>query len=167
MITHCIEDDFSIYLDKEYHQAVPEEMRIHKHANVCEHTYYRDNFGVRFVFNHYDPTVDEYYQYYERCVARFRHVMNSQAQNLLVCIADHISHAEFLRLNEALQRYPSSALLVVRAIPSGWKEFGAALIDTRSENHLYELKITGQIGAMEFSNGYDEAMLRALLDAFE
>jgi hypothetical protein len=167
MITHCIEDEFSIYLDRKYHQAVPKELRIHKDENVCEHTYYRDNFGIRFLFNHFDASVDEHYRYYTRCVDRFRHVVNSQARNLLVCITNHISHDEFLRLNQAIQRYSSSTLLAVRAIPSGWNEFGATLVDRRSQNRLYELKMTGQLGAMEFSNGYDGALLRALLDAFE
>jgi hypothetical protein len=166
MITHCIEDNFYTYLDRKYHQAVPEESRIHTDANACEHTYYRDNYGIRFLFNHYDASVEQHFQYYKRCVERFQCALNGQARNLLVCISDCISPDEFLRLNEAIRRHPNSTLLAVCAIHSGWKEFGAKLVDVQGENRLYELRMAGELGPMEFTSGYDEAVFRALLDAF-
>jgi hypothetical protein len=165
MIAHCIEDDFYTYLDRRYHEPVPESSRIHMDANFCEHTYYCDNYGIRFVFNHYDASVDKHFQYYSRCVERFKCALNGQARNLLVCIDNCISPDEFLRLVDAVRRYPSSSLLAVRAIPSCWNEFGAKLVDMRGGNRLYELQMTGQLGPMEFTSGYDEAVFRALLDA--
>jgi Putative papain-like cysteine peptidase (DUF1796) len=146
MITHCIEDNFHTYLDRKYHQAVPKKARIHADANVCEHTYYLDNNGIRFVFNHRDASEDEQFRYYTRCVERFQCALNSQARNLLVCISNCITCDEFLRLNDAVRRYPSSTLLAVSAITSGWNEFGAKLVDARGENRLYELQMTGQLG---------------------
>jgi hypothetical protein len=167
MITHCMEDNFYTYLDRKYHQAVPKESRIHTDANFCEHTYYRDNNGIRFVFNHRDASEDEHFRYYARCVERFQGVLSSRARNLFVCISDCITCDEFLCLSDAFRRYPSSTLLAVSAISSGRDEFGAKLVDVRGENRLYELRMTGQLGSMEFTSGYDEAMFRALMDAFD
>ena len=75
---------FNTFLDKRYFVPIPDNLRPDKNANFCDHAFYHENFGVRFIFNHYDVTIDENYHYYVRCVDRFRAALKSSDGCILV-----------------------------------------------------------------------------------
>ena len=73
-IIHCIENDFNIFLDKSYY--------IHISYNQCGHKYYNPQ-----MFWHHNPlnnTAD--YNYYCRCVERFRKILKYDELKLFIVI---------------------------------------------------------------------------------
>lgn len=74
MIKHCIEDDFRIYLSKEYYSKTIYE-------NTCQHDFYYNLLYEQVgqpVFNHHNPLEkEEDYAYIQRCVNRFRELLAS------------------------------------------------------------------------------------------
>ncbi len=165
VITHCICDDFNIFLDKKHHRHVPRAERLHKRVNVCDHEYYRIQYGISFMFNHYDITDDSVYEYYTRCVNRFRQSLCEPNQTLLVGIYADASQRQFLALCKAVERYPAATLLIIHAKHSGWSEFGATLVAAHGRHQFYEMNMIGDIGPVNFENGYDEVLFQALIDA--
>lgn len=165
MVTHCIEDNFATFLNRKYHQPVPIEKRYFEDANFCHHKFYKEKFGILHVFNHYDISIEEHYNYYVRCVKRFTETLNSEDRNLLVALCrEPVTEDEFNRLCDAVDKYPASEVLVVRAIQSDWTRFGAQLAAERGRHKLVDLYMTGSLGALDFDHPADEMTFRRLID---
>jgi hypothetical protein len=163
MVAHCIGDDFSIFLDRNLHSIVPPEERQIDGANFCDHLFYLENFGVRFVFNHFDVSKHEYYEYYVRCVDRFRSAINSSEPCLLVCISENASERDFMTLCDSIEGRGNIKLLCARTISYRGCEFGMKLAVERGPHQLYELKLKGCLGPVNFSDFADELLFYALL----
>jgi hypothetical protein len=166
MAAHCLDDDFSTFLDERYFEPVHESARTAQGANFCHHTFYRDRFCVHHVFNHYDASQPEGYAYYQRCVARFLETLNSAQRNLLVAVTETVSDEEFDALRRAVEKYKTSELLVIRAVRCDYSRFGAELTLQQGPHRLFNLYMTGALGAVEFIDPADEVTFRRLLDAY-
>jgi len=87
MIMHCIEDDFTIFLDRSYYVSDPSN-------DVTRHTYYENRFRQSSgSFSHIPEMTDEKYQYFVRCVERFRKLLKSPMRKLFV-IANMVTYTE-------------------------------------------------------------------------
>jgi len=74
MIIHCLENDFNIFLDKSYYISISK--------NQCTHSYYYEK-----MFNHHNPlNNDNDYNYYIRCVNRFRQLLKYEEHKLFIMI---------------------------------------------------------------------------------
>lgn len=162
MATHCIENDFEVFLDRRYHYQVPEERRIFKDANKCDHLYYKENFGVNFVFNHYDITTANFAAYYDRCVERFRAAVYGERSSLLINVSRDLTEDQFRDLCEAVDKYTHAQILCIRCEVSENK-FGVALAAERGNHRLYEMQMLGDLGPVSFTSGCDEMMFYAIL----
>jgi hypothetical protein len=80
MIIHCLETNFSYFLDKTQY--------IHVNDKQCGHKFYRVN--DKFIFNHHNPLIESDYDYYVRCVDRFRELLKQSAHKLFVIM--HINN---------------------------------------------------------------------------
>ena len=80
-IMHCINDDFKIFLDKLYYTDVKDKLVGHRQ---CGHTLYHSN-----MFYHHDPRNDDDYNYYKRCVERFRHLLTVNENKLFMISFDN------------------------------------------------------------------------------
>lgn len=77
IVLHSIEDNFLTFLDK--------EQIINLNENKAGHNYYHSS-----LFNHKNPLATaENYQYYVRCVKRFRKVLINNKPILFVCFVIH------------------------------------------------------------------------------
>ena len=78
-IIHCIQNDFNIFLDKSYYVGGG-----HK---KCIHSYYKD-WGISYIsFPHHNPLDDQNdYNYYVRCVNRFRDLLQQEEHKLFIMI---------------------------------------------------------------------------------
>ena len=84
MIRHCLDDDFRTFLDKGFFEPIAQGQRHSTVNGVCEHGFYRDNFGVHSVFNHHDPSQEKDFSYFSRAVARLRTVLSSNERSLFI-----------------------------------------------------------------------------------
>jgi hypothetical protein len=115
MVNHCLQDDFKVFLQSSYYRSIPPEERMdYPKGEKCDHTLYREQFGVRGIFNHRDPTKPEDYAYLERCVDRFRRIVRSDDGKLfLLCALDEGGSArEFEELRATLQSVTRNAALL-------------------------------------------------------
>ncbi len=79
MIAHAIRDDFRQFLARDNISAVPMKRRPDPSLCRADNVFYRDRFGVSFIFNHHDPSENEDdYQYFVRCVHRFRALLRGE-----------------------------------------------------------------------------------------
>jgi hypothetical protein len=75
IITHCLEDDFNTFLDKSYY--------INISNSQCGHSKYNNNV----LFNHHNPLINiDHYNYYVRCVDRFKNLLQKQEHKLFIMI---------------------------------------------------------------------------------
>ena len=68
-IIHCIENDFKIFLDKKYYNSDIKNDKI-------IHTYYNEHFNGKGSFDNIKDMTDEKYDYFIRCVDRFRKLLH-------------------------------------------------------------------------------------------
>lgn len=93
MIAHAIRDDFGEFLARDNITTVPVSRRPDPALYRADHVYYRDRFGVNFVFNHHDPSQSEDdYQYFVRCADRFRSILSGDKVLFLLFKHLHEDH---------------------------------------------------------------------------
>jgi hypothetical protein len=169
MIAHCLQDDFRVFLSREYFATVPVEQRVDgPEVNLCEHTFYLKEFGQRFVFNHTDPTTEDGYSYLVRCVERMRRVLASSERKLFVCVVPKSSYsaASLQQLYDALSARTTrfELLGVVVGEPDA-----NALVPTISPLgdvagvQLYEQRPVSALGGVRFGDPVDEVPIVRLL----
>jgi hypothetical protein len=98
MVKHCIEDDFRTFLDKSQYTFIPTSAYTHK---VCGHNYYstivdftNENIPGA-VFMHHDLAQDEKdYEYFVRCVDRFRELIKSDERKLFIYFSRNRQYSE-------------------------------------------------------------------------
>jgi hypothetical protein len=106
MLAHCIGDGFQTFLDPRFYVPIPVEKRVDgPEYNRVDHSFYRAEFGVRFVFNHHDVHLPKDYEYLQRCVARFKASLASTAPHVYVLNQRMTAQAlpELLALSAAFQ----------------------------------------------------------------
>lgn len=106
-IIHCIEDDFNIFLDKSYY--------ISKSEKVCGHTYYNER-----MFNHHNPLINENdYNYYIRCVNRFKQLLQFDEHKLFIMTFVNMNNSEeslknnIIDFNNKFSKYTKNYTLLV------------------------------------------------------
>ncbi len=73
-IIHCLENNFQIFLDKSYYISVSD--------SKCSHSKYNDC-----MFYHHNPLINiDHYNYYVRCVDRFKKLLLKKEHKLFIMI---------------------------------------------------------------------------------
>ena len=162
MAAHCLDDDFATFLDKKWYSPVPVEDRQFPHVNLCDHRYYRDRFGVRFAFNHRNPTREDDYGYFVRAVERIRDIARSDDGVLiLTTFRDYHGHEEhFQELEQSVRRYFSSCKLIGVAIkgPSGTLP-ESRVISKTEDCTLLMFTPSSEWEALQFQSYFDDLCL--------
>lgn len=102
-ISDCVTDNFAKFLDKDNYTD-----HISNNPELCGHKYYGD-----WMFNHKSPRNEEHYNYYVRCVDRFRDLLLQNEKKLFVIM---VVNNEFFRgddndvikLNKKLLNYTNN-----------------------------------------------------------
>ena len=168
MASHCIADDFRTFLDRTYFAKIPEEYRISANAQYCDHLFYKEEYNVSSIFNHFDVTTEKNYSYYTRCAERFINSIRSGKRNILIAIISYelFNEQHFINLLNTIDGFPNQELLVIRFIESDWANFGFSLVEQYKSHKLLDMKITGEVGPVEFTHMADEMNFIRLLDNF-
>jgi hypothetical protein len=75
ILIDVLEDDFNKFMDKSYYQDV-----AHKFIErSCGHSFYHEDF-----FFHKNPRNDDDYQYYQRCIGRFKDMLKDDGDKLFI-----------------------------------------------------------------------------------
>jgi hypothetical protein len=151
-IIHCIEDDFKIFLDKSYY--------INISKSQCGHSKYNN-----LMFNHNNPLINvDHYNYYVRCVDRFKNLLQKQEHKLFIMININIQNIENNRINNIINfnnkfsKYISNyTLLVIFHIPN--KQQNHHIFTYNDTIHFLELHTLSCSGGVEFGNNNDNIYL--------
>lgn len=170
MISHCIDDDFATFLDKAHYAPDPEIRRAPKSTNRCDHLFYRSAFGVRHVFNHHDPTLDDDYAYFARCIERFRSVLRSgdHALFFLVTHARDQNRDNFLRLSDTLRAASSNTHLLFVEVGREMMESFPQVVLRHSMPHgkMYSICPTSKWEPLSFADQINDAAIARLIGQY-
>lgn len=169
MVAHCIGDDFRTFLDRSQYEPVPLDQRIAGHAaNRVHHRFYREKFGIDFVFNHHDVHLDEDYAYLQRCVGRFREALGSDRPHAFVLTAwRYIGFEEDIGSLNAVLRERSKSFKLV-AIGVG-EALGAPAPKLQNMHHdpgcdMFFMEPTSRWEPLSFPDFLDEyALVQTML----
>ncbi len=170
MVTHCIEDDFQVFLDRTHYGPVPPaERRDGIDVNRVQHLAYREMFGIEYVFNHHDAHLDGVHDYFVRCVERFRGALARPGPKLFVLARakDSGPAGDLVALYQALARRTTNFELLVVEVP--WSAPTRELVpamETRRDEQGPIVCTFDSISAwrpLEFEDPLDEHVLMRLI----
>ena len=168
MISYCFDDDFKTFLDQSHFSTIPEAQRSSPGVNFADHEYFKQNFKINRMFNHYDPSSEAGFQYMQRCVARLRSAMRAPSHTIFVCVAHdgRWPMAEFEAMAESIRRVAPRGILnvvLVSAPEEGRLLPQAEDIVSTDVLSIKRLKPLSTLGPTDFPNVLDEVALVELL----
>lgn len=170
MVKHCIEDDFKTFLSKSEYTTNALEPDLAEHAFYATMVENHEDVETKekVIFNHHNPLVnEEHYSYFERCVNRFRELLNSSEDKTFVMFQRNIpdvstSVFNSLMLSKFLNEYTSNfKLLVLHHNVTGNQSH--QLIKGENLKFLTFTTISESIGT-EFANKKDDEFLNKLFN---
>jgi Putative papain-like cysteine peptidase (DUF1796) len=170
MVADCIADDFLALLDHRFYAPIPFEFRRSQTSDFCDHTLYKEQYGLKSIFNHANPQEEKTYDLLTRCVSRFRGLLQSKDRNIFlgVCEEYRASVDDFHRVCDLLDKTIAGEALVVSLLPPTETldvEFKLSL--SRGRHKLYSMRPTRQLGALRFTSEFDDLLIRRLVDTLE
>jgi len=157
-IIHCIEDDFTIFLDKSYYINVSNKR--------CGHSYYDKQ-----MFNHHNPLYNKnHYNYYIRCVDRFKQLLQYEEHKLFIMIFINMESIEenqkndIIYFNNKLSTYTKNyTLLVIYNINNQQNNHH---VFTHYDNiDFLELHTLSSSNGLDFTNNNDNDYLNNIINA--
>jgi hypothetical protein len=151
-IMDCIEDNFNIFLDKSYY--------INISQSTCGHSKYGNS-----MFMHFNPLINiEHYNYYVRCVDRFKNLLQQQEHKLFIMTFNNMNNIDentknnIIDFNNKFSKYTSNyTLLVILNIIS--KEHNYHKFTYVDNIHFLELHTLLRSNGCEFINNDDNIYL--------
>ncbi|WP_322086309.1 DUF1796 family putative cysteine peptidase [Burkholderia sp. BCC1999] len=163
MIEHCLIDNFGMFLDQSYYEPVPlERRRDGANVNKVDHRFYRNEFGVNYVFNHHDVHMAADYGYVTRCVNRFRASAASDRQKIYLLVrkesvetSDH-----FDQVAAAVDRTIRNGVLVYVSVGDRKADLPEVTVrGSRGRHRLLSLKPISKWNALTFEDVLDEVTI--------
>lgn len=164
MIMHCIEDDFKIFLDKSYYVDTPD--------NKCSHTYYQITINSSNpIFNHHNPMNENDYNYFVRCVDRFKLLIKNEEFKIF-CISfinmdelDENIKKNIIDFNNKFSNYAQKyKLLVILNIKN--KENNYHMFTNSDNIDFLELHTISSSNGKEFINDIDNQYLNKIIKKY-
>jgi hypothetical protein len=151
-----LEDDFNIFLDKTYYFTIEDK--------ICGHSYYHKQ-----MFYHHNPLDDENdYNYYVRCVDRFKQLLKCEEHKLFVMIFINMENFEenikndIINFNNKFSKYTKNyTLLFIFNIKN--KESNYHNFTHNSNIDFLELHTLSQSNGVEFTNDNDNNYLDSVI----
>jgi len=156
-IMHCIEDDFKIFLDKSYYINISYSQR--------GHSYYNNN-----MFVHHNPLgKPEHYDYFIRCVNRFKNLLKSKESKLFIfffpnmnCI-DEYNKNKIEEFNNRFLKFTENYKILAIFHLYNKKVLYHKFTNNNNNVHFLELHTLTSSNGLEFSNKIDNDYLDFIL----
>jgi len=158
-VIDCIQDDFDKFLDKANYINISE--------TKCGHALYYKN-----MFYHRNPLINsDDYDYYVRCVDRFRILLKSQEHKLFIMLFVNGEYDSLgpqiknnmINFNKKLSKYTANYTLLT-IIHHPYKESNHHTLTTTNNMHFLELHTPSNSSGVEFndseSNNYLDNILK-------
>jgi len=157
-IIHCIEDNFNIFLDKSYYVNISQ--------SKCGHSKYHNT-----MFNHHNPLINiDHYNYYVRCIDRFKNLLQKQEHKLFIMIFINMNNIDeniknqIIDFNNKFSKYTSNyTLLVIFHMPN--KEQNHHIFTYADNIHFLELNTSSVSNGTEFNNYDDNIYLDNIINS--
>lgn len=147
-IIHAIENDFKIFLDKSYYIQISD--------TKCGHSYYNKN-----MFWHHNPIKQEDYDYFVRCIERFRILLSSSQKKLFITSIIHGQNNvldDIVEFNRKLSKFTSNyVLLVIIHYPINDRPYHKITYDDNI--HYLEIHTLSESNGFAFNNDADNVYL--------
>jgi hypothetical protein len=155
-IIHIIQDDFKIYLDKSYY-------RIIKH--YCGHDIYHTDF-----FRHHNPlNNEEHYNYFKRCIHRFRELLKRDGLKQFVVYFPNIKkldnecYERIRLLDNCLMKYTKNyKILCILHFDKKTKQYYNFINEDRID--FLELHTISSSNGLNFENIRDTLFLNTIIN---
>ena len=156
-ILHCIEDNFKIFLNKSYYVRLSK-----KH---CGHSYYNKQ-----MFYHHNPLDNKNdYNYYVRCVDRFKQLVQYEEHKLFIMIFVNLDNIEenhkndIINFNNKFSKYTKNyTLLVIYHIKN--KQNNYYTITHNDNIDFLELHTLSTSDGVNFTNNTDNDYLNTIIN---
>lgn len=156
IVRQILDNKFSDFIDKDY---------LINLGNKCGHKKYHDS-----MFWHHNPlTNNEHYDYFNRCISRFREMMTSEEEKLLVYLVKDVAEIneltfknDMIVLNETLKKHTTNfTLLSIVVFPNKEKNnYTFNSIDNIDFLYIDTLSVSNGI---QFVNPIDNKYLSIIL----
>jgi hypothetical protein len=168
MVEHAIADDFREFLDRKNLKAVPNDLRPELDHYLADNVFYRDNFGMKYIYNHHNPDDnDDDYDYFCRCVDRFRSTLNSSKKVLFVMFQHYHGRPGLDKLSTygglAKLLYPHS-LLCVEAYSSGDQQPSYRTVDMNGNLEVGQFGYTSPCDGLNFGSLEDYTAVTKIIE---
>jgi len=150
-IIDCIEDDFQIFLDKSYYINIAQSQCGHSKYHEC-------------MFNHHNPLINiDHYNYYVRCVSRFKDLLQKQEHKLFIMIfvnRENNSDSDNFKKNiiDFNSKFSNNTnnytLLVIIHYPN--KQMNNHIFTYNDNIHFLELDTLSTSGGIQFDNNNND-----------
>jgi hypothetical protein len=158
-IIHCLETDFNVFLDKSYYY-------INNSQFAVGHLKYYEN-----MFLHHDPLNNiDHYNYYLRCVNRFRELLKKHEHKLFImtfvnkeynCQSDDFKK-NIIEFNNNFSNYTSNYTLLIIVNYSN-KETNSHAFKYNDNIHFLDLHTLSDSNGKDFINNIDNDYLNDLI----
>jgi len=161
MIMHCLNDEFKTFLNKTYYNSITD--------NSCQHTYYHKKECGLTMFNHHNPLLnEEHYNYFKRCIERFKRVLICNKHKLFIMswlgfiYIDKNTYNNFINFNEDFSKYATNyTLLVILNLPNKEVNFHRFLY--YKNIHFLELHTVSNLDGLFFKDESDNIYIDKIL----
>ena len=165
MVSDCIENNFADLLNIDYLKTIPREPDVG--TGFANHALYHARYGLRAIFNHYDPRSTEGYAYFRRCVRRMRVVLCSEQPQLLLAVGipEDLPTAATARLFDLLDTRTAAVEAWIITIEPTAADQCLELLGNRGRHRLYRFAAYGPVNGAEFADPRDNDFLAVQLRA--
>jgi len=184
MVTDCIEDKFYKLMNKDnYEEIILEGNKFVHHKAYPQYINTKKGQKLYTRFIHHNPLLKEdHYNYFTRCVDRFKKVMDSEKKKLFLCIDNkiplNVNIEKYINLDNCIGNNTTNYMLIVILIhprscyKSNIKFFrknvGRIKINHKTDNMIiYDLYAMSFCkNGLNFSNDKDNQNIKDIIESF-
>jgi hypothetical protein len=153
-ISHCLQNNFKNFLDKSYYIKI-NDMK-------CGHTYYHER-----MFNHHNPLNEKDYEYFTRCVDRFKNLLQTKESKLFILMYVNMNHSEIeesIKFNKILSNFTSNyKLLIIHHEVNANRKY---IFEKKDNIHILYLYTLSESDGKEFKNEDDNLFLDSIINTY-